>query len=273
MQRVLSSIRKADDFQKKVSLVKPPKSRGAVTSWTLEAIRVARDAQMRGDFKRAVQLAEAMRTDDAIFVARNNRIAPHSAIEGAIEPYRGVEGERIAKKAKRSISTPRDVLQGINGTLADHGIAIGRVIQEANDEGTLVNMSLTEWPLEHVKYNEQFETLETETAEDGRIPIVHGDGVWIVFRKFDLKPWTQDACLLPIALLWAMHTGGLSDWAAAMKSHGLAKVVGELPEGIALLSEAGELTAEAEAFLDMITDIASGDASSGIVPQAARRAS
>ncbi len=268
LARIVDKVRTAQEFKATTAaFVRAPRRENPTHSWSIEAIRNARDAQMRGDFRQAVRLAEALRTDDALFVAYRNRLAPQSAIAARLIPCNGARGEATARKAAGSVFTPRTVLKTIHGTLANHGIAIGYNEQEPNEEGTRVDFRLTEWPLEHVKYNTSTEVLETRTREGGAmVPIVHGDGRWTVFRTLGVKPWTQDACILPAALLWAAHAEGVKDWAQAARSHGLAKMIGELPAGTAIMADATTLTAEAQAFLNMLTDVNSGENGVGIRP-------
>ncbi len=264
----IKRIRDAGDF--KAAAANAQRREQPIVAWDLERIRLARDAQMRGDFKLAVRLAEAMRTDDALFTAYRNRIAPQTAVELLMVPYEGVRGSALARRARESIFVPQTTIIDISGTLANHGIAIGYNHQIPNEEGTAVDFIHTEWPLEWVRWNPSREVLETvarDTAE--RIPIVHGDGRFTVYRKSRELPWTKDACLLPAAFIWAAHANGIRDWAAGSKAHGEAKVIGTLPEGIAvqLLDENGNvrLTDQALGFLSMLQDIMAGD-NVGVMP-------
>lgn len=234
--------------------------------WSIEQIAAARDAQMRGDFRQAVRLAEAMRTDDSAFNAYHSRIAPQMAVASRLEPAAGARGEAVWRKAQTSVVVPRSVLTSIHGSLANHGIAIGYVKQETNDEGTRVDFELTEWPLEHVRYNSTTEELETDIDSGPRVPIVHGDGRWIIFRKFAVKPWTQEACILPGSIAWAMHQHGLIDWAGATRSHGRAKVIGKLPDGTPLQNEDGSMTTKAQSYLTALQRLVDGEDSAGIAP-------
>ena len=274
MQRVLGKRiernRTAEEF-KGGYVVQAPVRRTGPYAWSLEAIRTARDMQMRGDFSLPVRLAEAMRTDDALYVAYHNRIAPQSSVQTRLIP-RGddVRSVSAARRAAASVFVSRSVLGGIEGTLANHGIAIGYVEHEISDDGTRVDMTLTEWPLEHCKYNIGSEQLETQVKGGQRVPIVHGDGQWIRFQKFDVLPWTQEAAILPGALIWASHAMPMSDWAGSSKAHGQAKIVGTLPEGVSMQmtdpSGAAVLTSEAQAFLRMLDDLISGETGAGIKP-------
>ena len=53
----------------------PPVRQRGIFSWDLETIRLARDQQLLGDFQVPVRLAEAMRTDDALFTAYHARVS------------------------------------------------------------------------------------------------------------------------------------------------------------------------------------------------------
>lgn len=260
-------VRKAEEFSGR-TLSTAPLRQQPLGSWTLEAIRDARDAQMRGRFKTAVRLAEAMRTDDAIFVARLNRLAPIQSIASKLEPAGGARGEAVCKRAAAGVFASQLMLEGVEATLVEHGIAIMQIRQEPDPEGTRIDFHITEWPLEHVQWNATLEQLETATKFGPRVPIVHGDGEWIVVRKFEILPWTQEACLLPAAMLWAGHAYGLADWAQATKSHGQAKMIAQLPEGSALeeRNAAGDivLSPEMAATLQTLNDMVSGESGAGV---------
>ncbi len=270
LERIKDRLRTADEFKASRAPLKAPRRQRSTLSWSLETIRAARDAQMRGDFQLPVALAKMMRTDDAIFVARNNRLAPQSAIATELVSAGGARGDAARRKAMSSCITPRTVLQGIAGDLADHGVAIGYIKQELNEEGTRTDFELTQWPLEHVKQNESTEQLETRVDGGAREIIQHGNGRWIVFKKCANEPWTQEAAVLPGALIWAAHAEGLKDWVQASTSHGQAKIIGELPEGVALQDDDGNLTPEAEAFLELLQDLVSGEVGAGLRPHATK---
>jgi hypothetical protein len=257
--------------------LKPPLRRQGPYSWSLALIREARDAQMRGQFEVPVRLAEAFRTDDALFTAYQARCATQSAISLSWQPSTVSSNTRKSKaaikRAQVSIRVPQHVRQSILGTMANHGLAIGYVEQTVADtaNGPTVAFTLAEWPLEFVRYIVADGTLETR-VKDGSTPvkITHGDGRWIVFQKFGVLPWTQDACLLPAALLWAAHAEGLADWAGASAAHGQPRVIGELPEGMPLGDGLGGLSPDAQKFLELITDLINGDAAAGIRPFGAK---
>ncbi len=256
-----------------IAVTPPVRLQGGGLGWSLELIRSARDSQLRGQFEQPVRMAEAFRTNDALFTAYQARVATQSAVKLLTHPTDSDAGRIAAKRAELAICTPVHVRESIHGTMANHGLAIGYVQHETVDDpeyGPTVYMHLTEWPLEHVRYNPSTCTLETRTLEHGWVTITHGDGRWIVFRKFGVAPWTQDACVLPGALIWAAHGGCLSSWAGASDSHGNPKVIGTLREGVSLgNSETGELTPEARTVLNTLASLCSGDATAGILPHGA----
>lgn len=272
LSKVIARVRTADDFETVRRRVTQPHKIQGPYSWTLEKIRQARDAQIRGSFALPVALAESSRTDDAIFNAYHSRIAPQDAIGARITPHQSARGKALASRAASSAFAPRSVIKGIHGTLVNHGIAIGFNKVEPNADGTALVFKLTEWPLEFVQWNNARGVLQTRTRDQGTIDIVHGDGLWTVFQKFDIRPWTQEACILPASFVWAAHAEGLGDWASTTHQHGLAKIVGELPQGTDIVDATGNLTPAGEAFLNMLTAIANGDTPAGIIPSGAKAA-
>jgi len=265
LRRVPPRVRTAGDFAV-AARVQPPRTRGTATSWSLESIRAAIDQQMRGQFALPVRLAETMRRDDAIFVARSNRLAPVRSVATSLRAHDSDRGRAIAARAKTSVQVPRTVLASIASTLIDHAVAIGYVEHEPDADGTRIDMRLTSWPLEHVRYNETTGLLETATAEGVTVPITHGDGRWIVFRRFSAVPWREEACLLPAAFVWASHAEGVADWSASSRAHGLAKIVGQMPEGSAINDAEGNLTPAAAYFIDLLRALAEGEESAGLTP-------
>ncbi len=266
LAKMKHKVRTASEFKGLPDFL-PQRQQQPQTCWSLEQIRNARDAQMRGDFKTPVQLAKAMATDDAIFTARRNRVAPQSALATRLEAAAGARGEATARRAARSVHVSRKTLRALNLTLADHGIAIGYNQHEPSEDGTRVDFRHRAWPLEHVKWNNHTRQLETVVEGGGApVPIVHGDGFWTIYSGYDDSPWAYDAALLPAAFVWGIHANGLTDWAAASLSHGSAKLMGELPAGVALINADGSLTAEANAFLLMMQQIMAGGAPAGIRP-------
>jgi hypothetical protein len=157
------------------------------------------------------------------------------------------------------------VLRSLALTQIDHGIAIGRVHQAVNKSGTRIDLRLAEWPLEHVRWDATSETLETDT-DAGRAVITHADGNWIVFQGLSETPWRFDACVLPAGFVWGAHAEALAHWNQSSKSHGLAKIVGELPEGSDLNDDDEEVTDLAAEFRDMIEALADGNSPIGIRP-------
>lgn len=250
--------------------VRPPALAPGAYSWSLPDIVAARDAQMRGRFQLAARLAESMRTDDAIFVARTNRLAPQKSIEVAIEPAKGARAAPIAKEAASlfgldALGVAPETLADIHGCLIDHEIAFACAVAKPREDGSRVDYSLRAWPIEWVRWDSIDGVYKTQTADGSEDAITHGDGRWIVFSKHELEPFKHGA-LLPAALVWARHAFAIRDWAKGSTSHGNAKVIGEMPAGMALQSAEGDLTAEAGAFLELLKAIGSSDAPVGIRP-------
>jgi hypothetical protein len=284
-------VRTADEFaiRSLLSQLRSPTQSSAVYSWDLAAIMSARDDQLRGSFRNPSRLAASMRTDDALFVAHKNRLAPQRALSVQLKPVAGGKGARVASEAEllfgdEGAAVSRETLADINSDLANHGIAVGYNEWIPRDDGSRVDVVHRYWPIEFVAWDSVGRVLYTETdrtmaaavepSTSGRgayyVDIVHGDGRWVVYSAHEGSPWTKDAAVLPGGLVWARHAFAARDWAKGSASHGNAKVVGELPEGVPLQTDDGNggvaTSAEAAAFLALIQDVASLDSPAGIRP-------
>lgn len=269
-------IRTAQEFTSVASAMRalqpPPSSSRGIYGWDLDAIRNARDLQMLGSFYEPSRLAESMRTDDALFTAYTNRLAPQRCLAVEVEAAKGRRGDSVAAEAVSLFGSTGtgvrvDTLADVSGCLANHGVAFAIVDYAARDDGSRVDAALRYWPIEHVRWDTLKRSFTTRVDQVGAdVPITHGDGRWVVFSKHEHEGWKQDACILPAALVWARHAFAARDWARGSTSHGNVKVVGELPEGVLIADESGSLTPEATAFGSLLQAIASLEAPVGIRP-------
>lgn len=265
-------IRKADEFSaaRLAREITPPKLAPSAYAWTLDDIRTARDNQIRGIFKRPADLAESMRTDDALFVARQNRLAPQRAIETKIIAAKGAGADKIANEADAlfgpaGIGLTSETVTDIHGCLLDHNVAFGINIASPRADGSRVDYFHRAWPIRFVRWDPVERLFKTQTEDGGEEPIVHGDGRWVIYVKNELEPF-KSATLMPAALVWARHAFAIRDWAKSSVAHGNTKVVGSLAEGVPLQKAEGVLSDEAAAFAALLRDFASSDAPVGIKP-------
>lgn len=267
-------VRVASEFDlvRLAAETKPPKLSTGLHAWDLDAIRAARDDQMRGVFQRAARLAEASRTDYAIFASFLNRLAPQRGLPiELVAPNDGARAARVLSEAsalfgKRGVGIHPDTLADIDGALANHGVAFAINVVTPREDGSRVDFELKSWPIEFVRWDPILRGFRTRVEGFAEETICHGDGRWVVFQEHDHEPWKYGA-ILAVALLWADHAFGVRDRARAGTAHGNAKVIGGLPEGVALQeSDTGKLTPEGAAFLQLLRDVASADTPVGIKP-------
>jgi hypothetical protein len=254
--------------------MRPPKVYSGNYAWDLDAIRAARDAQMVGRFHLPARLAEATRTDYAIFASFLNRLAPQHGLPVKLEaPNETARALRIADEAcalfgPKGVGIHPDTLADIDGTLANHGVAFGVNVVTPREDGSRVDFEMKAWPIEFVDWYPITRTYRTQLADGTFENICHGDGRWTVFRQHEIEPWKHGA-LLAVAMLWADHAFGVRDRAKSSTAHGNAKIVGTMPDGVALQDAAGHLTPEAQAFLELLRAVASVDTPVGIKPAGA----
>jgi hypothetical protein len=265
------------DLAQLIGRLEPPKQPQTAYGWSLDAIRAARDLQLAGKFSEPVKLAKAMRTDYALFTAYQNRLAPQRCIGVELVPpseseqAKRVAGEAEALFGERGVAITTEGISSINGTLANHCIAVGAVAHTPRADGSRVDLEMRSWPLEFCEWSPNDRCLVTRVhGSNVRVPIIHGDGRWVVFQKHEEEPWTQEPCVLPGGLLWASHAFGLRDWSQGSKSHGLSRVIGEMPAGVPLQNADGQLSAEAAAFVQLLLSLYQGDLPVGVQPSGAK---
>lgn len=271
----LRPVRKAEEFARALRSIVKPHTTPTAQNWNLEQIRAAIRDQQLGRFRMPSRLSKSMRSDDALMVAYRNRLAPLRALPVEVKAAAGAKGKAIAKEAdalygpKGAALTPETVTS-IHGDLVDHAVAFACLDRVVRDDGSRVDLYVRHWPIEWVDWDPTFGCYVTQTRDQGRVPITHGDGQWIVFKTREVDPFAYDGCLPPAGLVWAGRAFPLRDWQQNSQAHGAAKMFGELPEGVALADENGNATPEAAAFLELLESVMSGSSLAGLRPYGAK---
>lgn len=269
LSAINAKLKTADDYKlPAASAISLPRKKPSTTGWTLDAVRSARDAQLVGDFRKSAALGTAMRLDDAIFVAHHNRTAPIGSLNTSVQSAGTTRGDAIAKRARELVTIERSVALSIESTLVIHGVAFGQVKTEMLDDGEWMSASIVEWPIEFVWWDEARACYLTTVKDQAEpVEIVHGNGEWVIFAKQYTLPHQHEACILPGSLIFSAHLDAIKSWNSSSTSHGQAKLIGELPEGVPLQDpDEDTLSPEASAFLSMLSDVISGEAGAGIRP-------
>jgi hypothetical protein len=208
------------------------------SSWTLDTVRAARVAQMEGDFTAAAPLGEAMKTDPAIYAALLNRIAPHRGL-----PREVIAGDRLRAEAAETFGRDGPALEPAVVAdsfemLAQHGLWIGQNHWTPRPDGTRIDVRLKPWPMRAVKLNRWSGALEAHTTE-GYVPITHGDGKWVAVSLHAEQPW-QWGAVKSLAISWVSRTGGKRDRNMHAETHALGKIIGTMPEKMAIGDNDGQ---------------------------------
>src|SRR5690606_9632438 len=97
------------------------------------------------------------RTDDAIFVAKTNRLAPQRCVEVAMVPPKKA-GASIAKEAdalfgREGVGLLPETVADIHSCLVDHGVAFAYNVPVPREDGSRVDFEVHVWPIEHVRWD------------------------------------------------------------------------------------------------------------------------
>lgn len=284
-------IDKEFDLKRLSNMLKMPRDgRNIIDQWSADEIQAARAEQMLGQFIRPSRMSESMNTDDAIFTAKSNRLAPLSCIPVDVLPAAGARGASIAAEAEalfgpNGVGIAEGTLKNIHECLVDHGVAFANVATTPRPDGSRVDFELHYWPIEYIWWDATFRVFKARcdptSVQPGDIPdspnndygftggfwlpVIHGDGRWVIFSDWEIDPFRRGT-ILPAAVLWSRHAFANRDWSRGSRSHGSAKVIGELPAGMPLQSAEGVLTAEAAAFIELLREIGTSDSPAGIRP-------
>lgn len=271
-----TKVRSSADFTgdvMRMALAKP-RQNSSVFAWQLAQIYAARNAQMAGQFSLAAKLRDAMKTDDALFVAYTNRLAPVRCLKKSMRAARGsAEAESIANEGaalfgQEGIGLTQATESDILGSLVEHGVAFS--VNDFVYREKRTDIFVRYFPTEHTRWDQWKQCfvarIDTLAANDGffEVDIRHGDGRWTIYAKHEHEPWKYGA-LAAASLVWSRHAFAVRDWAKGSAAHGNAKIVGELPAGVPLQDENG-ITREAAAFLELLKALVSDDMPVGIRP-------
>ena len=244
-------------------------------AWDIDAIKTARDAQLRGDFRFAARLADAMGTDPGLFTSRLNRLAPMRGLPVVLEPAnQTARALRIAEEGealfgRKGVALQRDHMVSLHRRYVDHGASVGFNVWTPRPDASRIDVELRVWPQEFLRWREAEHRWYALTLNGGEIPVEHGDGRWVVFQQEKLSPWTEGA-VVPGSMLWADRAFAVRDRSNASRAHGSPKLVGELPEGVSLQKDDGSgnsvLTDEAAAMIDLLQTLFVGELPFGLRP-------
>lgn len=211
-------------------------------AWRVPTIHCVRDEHMRGEFSRSTPLAAAMKTCAPIYSSLLNRIAPPSGLQRRIVGAEDERGEMIRREAaasfgSRSLAFAPGVLSDGFETLAMAGFFVDQNIWTTRENGSRRDVRLEPWPTEAITVDGATGELVAMTL-DGPVPIVHGDGKWVVGRLHHSKPW-QWGAIIALAALWPDNAFGKRDRSQAAEAHGQIKPIGTLPQNVPIDSDEG----------------------------------
>lgn len=214
-------------------------------AWDYDALRGARDQQVRGLFKRPAELARSLKTDAAIFATLLNRLAPHRGLPRQVSTARKLSelGRAILEECsatfavETSTSLPLGVIADDLERLVLHGISVDQVYWVPREDGSRIDPFVESWPQEALERDATTGGLFALT-ELGRIKVEHGDGRWIVHSAFSDRP-EQWGAIVPLALVWPDRAFTVRDRSRNSESHGDDKWLGEMPEGVPIDSPQG----------------------------------
>lgn len=227
---------KPEDFsRRRLSMVFEPLDDIDAWAWSASSVRAARQDHLKGDFRQSARLAHAVTCDPSIFGALLNRTAPARALPRYFESPLA----RLATAAEREIEVSPGTVMEIVAHLAMLGMWVGQVEWTPRADGSRLDVRLRTWPMRSVYYDQHRRQLLTHTRGGQIVPVVHGDGKWVVATASDFEPW-QWGAIKGIGMHWVHRAHHIRDRGWSSEAHGQSKFIGELPDGVDLNSDGGQ---------------------------------
>jgi phage gp29-like protein len=198
----------------------------AVTEWTVQGLRGALRSQVIGVFDAPGQLADAILGDDRVQATIGSRISGLFGREVIFEASNdpGVKGSRAAKEALDAWVScwPRFATAAAMTEMAAYAILMGfepaQILWDTSE--SIWCPILRPW---HPRFTYYHWDLRHYIAisQDGQIPIVPGDGKWVLHAPFgDYRGWIRGA-IRACAEPWLMRHWAFRDWARYSEKHGI----------------------------------------------------
>jgi hypothetical protein len=215
--------------------------------WTLELVRLTRDAHPMGEFASSALLADAIVADADVFGALGQRLgplvgAPREVIAGDGKG-RGIFG-RAKEEAERLVATDSAaMLPGTLESMFRHTAFMGFSVAQIREwipreDGSFVDPVVEPWPLGATWKDLQTGKLWAFTKNAGTVEIVHGDGRWIVFEPHGPDSFKMGA-IRPLALLWVDRQFAMRDRSNRSAADAAPTPTAIMPEGIQPRSDQG----------------------------------
>ncbi len=226
-------------------------------TWTVEQARGALYGHMMGMFESSSQLFDSILGDDRVMATMGSRV---SGLFGRDVIFRPANDSDAAKEVLDAWAAWWPKLSGDASRVEMHTYGIGMGFSPAqliwDTSGPIWGPYLRPWHTRFTYFNWADRRL-TAFAQDGTIPIVPGNGKWVLHAPFgEYRGWIRGA-IRALAEPWMLRHFALRDMARFSEIHGLPTRVGKVPA----VGDPG-LRAEFETALAQL-----GSDSSMIVPQ------
>lgn len=204
--------------------------------WTVTAIRDALNALLGGQFASSAILCDAIAGDDRIHAALGSRVEALLGLPLEYVPAPG--GDEVLAAWQRAY--PRCAPASVLGEIKRWAVLLGFGVAEIlwDTDVTPWQPYLKPWHPQHVWYEWQTRRLIANTL-DGPVPIVPGDGRWLVHAPHGIyRGWVQGA-VRALALPWLLRNQAQRDWARYCEVHGLPTILAYLPAMADEMAKAG----------------------------------
>ena len=192
----------------------------SISSWTIESIRAAIEAQVSGDFSRTSVLARSMLTDSAFSAALDSRVAGVTRSEFSLIPLDDTAVDRTVAEAIESIwFSVLDELTLSRFIKQYHLIGVALAFADwthRDRESDIILPRITLLDTEFLSYDTVTSELKY-TTDDGSVTVTPGDGNWIMMSKWDIGEVV--GAVSHLGADWINKQLALADWSSGNETH------------------------------------------------------
>lgn len=195
-------------------------SERSISSWTIESIRSAIEAQIRGDFSKTSVLARSMLTDSAFSAALDSRVAGVTRSEFSLLPLEPTQLDQTVASAIESVwFSVFDELTLSRFIKQYHLIGVALAFADwthRDRESDIILPRITLLDTEFLSYDTLTSQLKYTTT-DGSLTVNPGDGNWIMMSKWDIGEVV--GAVSHLGTDWIHKQLAVADWSSGNETH------------------------------------------------------
>jgi len=187
-----------------------------------QTVRSAQAAQQTGDFRGITQLSKKMMTDGTYAAAITKRVNNLIRTDFTLQPA-DAESDLSKAVAEELLAqwqdyVPEKKLSTLLTSFLNVGVAVAFVTWQQTGDGIYSPECIDVLDTEYLRFDQPKQIWEYDTADQGRVEVVPGDGNWILLVN-SWMPGYNAGFAASLGLSYVSKAFALKDWADGNAAH------------------------------------------------------